>query len=336
MVTSTRPKKAKTEANTKTRTRKSRRKRGAGPGKGNHKNHLSKWDHIMLVHIYRYARAGMPNVDIIKALKITTRTWDYWMAPGTTHPIRKRQIQESLELGRQGQGTADTFREFCYQRLSPELRTLWDKIVQAQERGTGVAQMDLMLEDNGERVRQDLFLHALVYCNFSPSRAMGMVGISKRVMDRWIANDPTFSELVTEIQWHKKNFYEERLVNLVALGDTTATIYANKTQNEDRGFGDRKKVDVQHSGEVQHLVLDLNELMEYLTEETKLDLLEGMRKQEEAKKTKRYVDNQTAGGAGDSKPALTMEEVLKNEISSISSPTADAELVRVGDENGHS
>jgi hypothetical protein len=63
-----------------------------------------------------------------------------------------------------------------------------------------------------------------------------------------VETDPEFAELVDEIHLHKKDFFESKLVELVQSGDSSATIFANKTMNRDRGYGD--KTTIEHTGTV--------------------------------------------------------------------------------------
>jgi hypothetical protein len=82
-------------------------------------------------------------------------------------------------------------------------------------------------------------------------RACRKVGISRQTFFLW-CKDEKFQALVDEIQEAKKDFFEGSLIRLVAAGDTSATIFANRTVNKDRGYSERHQVDVNVSGQVTH------------------------------------------------------------------------------------
>ena len=67
-------------------------------------------------------------------------------------------------------------------------------------------------------------------------------------------------------------------MGLIEEGDTSATIFANKTYNRDRGYGATTDVFVKHSGVVDHNLLDISDLE--LSEACKLELLEAIRRRE--------------------------------------------------------
>jgi hypothetical protein len=78
-----------------------------------------------------------------------------------------------------------------------------------------------------------------------------MVNVSKRTIDGWLRSDPEFPELMAEVEFHKKNFFESGLVGQVEEGNVQSIIFANRTYNRDRGYGEVRGVE--HSGTVNHL-----------------------------------------------------------------------------------
>lgn len=245
-----------------------------GPG-------LSKYRPILLVSIYRHAKTGLPEHGIATVLGINLNTWKVWKK-------KYPSIKEALELGRTEHKHGGDWHQFIYDRLSPDVRELWDKINEYDQYPNGVVQIEKILQTHGKYVRQQLFLYALIHNNFSASRAMAKVNISKDVMDDWIAKDPKFAMLVEEIQYHKKNFVEESLMQLIAEGETSAVIFANKTLNKDRGY--TPILQVEHSGSIDHnhsVSFDLDELE--VTNACKMEILAAIRLRDEKKKQERVL-----------------------------------------------
>ena len=118
-------------------------------------------------------------------------------------------------------------------------------------------QVEALLEKGGKIVRQHLFIFAWTSSNFSISKAMRKVNISRATFNNW-KRDPEFAKLVEEIDIIKGDFLEEHLYKLVEAGDSPATIHANKTFNRGRGYGDN--LDLKVSGELDSVVMTLGEL----------------------------------------------------------------------------
>lgn len=232
----------------------------------------SRFRPIMLVSIFRYARGGMVEAAIAEALKISLAGWKKWKK-------KYPEIEEALNMGRTETKDGGNWHKFIYDRLSPDLRELWDRINAYDKIPNGVSKIETLLDNHGKLVRQQLFLFALVCFNFSKSKAMSKVCIDKDTLDYWIKNDERFCRLVEEIEWHKGNFYEESLVQLIKEGDTAATIFANKEFNSTRGYKASQRIDVNHSGQINHNVLDLDDLN--LSISCKMEILNAMRAREE-------------------------------------------------------
>jgi hypothetical protein len=234
----------------------------------------TKWKATYPVQVYRMVRLGMSDTDICKNLRISRQAYYRWMRD---YP----ELKDAVETARKEVECSETFPEWVYGRLSPELKGVWDKICQFRKDKAPVSQIELLLQDHGKRVRQQLFLFALCVENFCPSAAMHRVNVSKREVERWMEEDGDFSQLVAEVDWHKGNFFEYTLVQLVREGNPQAVMFANKTYNAGKGYGRRDTVDVNVSGSVVHGVLDLAELLPHLSESTKLELLAAIRHREQ-------------------------------------------------------
>ncbi len=216
----------------------------------------TKFDPIFLVHIYRFARMGMADETISQAIAVSYSGFKKWKRT-------RKDVVEALELGRKEAVQTESFAEFFYYRLKPEVRAVWDRLCEWDRLPDGVAKAEALLEDHGRAIRQQLFVHALIYYNFSRTKAEAKVCVDHKTVEEWCEKDPDFAELVRQVQTQKGDFFEEGLVKLVEKGDTTATIFANKTFNRGRGYAVSSDVNVNYNGRVglDHTVtLDLTTL----------------------------------------------------------------------------
>ncbi|MGH0945675.1 hypothetical protein ACQVTS_32665 [Bacillus mycoides] len=74
--------------------------------------------------------------------------------------------------------------------------------------------------------------------------AAKQVGITPETHRLWMKKDLVYREKVLAIKLEQKDFVESKLMEKVNNDDTAAIIYANKSLNRDRGYGDK----VEHSG----------------------------------------------------------------------------------------
>ncbi len=221
------------------------------------KSNSSKWSYSLLVDIYILAKTGMSNVQITKALGITNPTWLKWKEK---YPEIKDSLRKARDATTDG-GTAESFEQYVYRHLSTELKPLWDKLVTLKEEKTlSIEKIEDLLGGRGRQTRQRLFVHALVHSAFSTSKALEMVGVSKKRLDKWVEEDLGFRELLEEIQWHKKNFFEDQMLMLVKMGNPAAIIHANKSQNADRGYGDKLHIEGNVNHTHTHFLVDVSKL----------------------------------------------------------------------------
>jgi hypothetical protein len=237
------------------------------------RKYAAKWEPFLLVEIYRLSRLGMTVEEVCKTLKVSRQAFYKWKA-------EKPEIERVLELAAKEKNGGTSFADWVYGRLSPHLRELWGKMRRLEKQQNNLVKLEMLLQDAGKQARQELFVYALCESCFSMSAALRAVNISKRELNDWLNNEPSFAELVQEIDWHKGNFFESSLVRLIEAGDVPATLFANKTYNRSRGYASKVDVAVEHSGSVLHGVLDLTELLPYLSQAAAEEMLGALRKRE--------------------------------------------------------
>jgi hypothetical protein len=192
-----------------------------------------KWDVEFIFKAYDLAKVGSSEYKIAAALGVERQTVRNWRK---MHPLFDKAIKIGKRTSQAG-GT-NTFIDYVYGMLPKELKSVWDEM-QSYGENLSRSKIEALLWDKGKRFRQHLFIHALVHCNFNASEACRKVGITYDALQKWQEKDPIFTDLLTEVHIHKKNFFEGALINLIANGDTSATIFANKTINRDRGYSDK-------------------------------------------------------------------------------------------------
>lgn len=201
----------------------------------------SKWQDAFYVRAHQLSRQGKSNNQIAEALNVSEDTFVKWL-------MQRPALKEAVDSGRVE--SEDSFADFVYRHLPEDLRDLWEEIVQLDEENDPLRRIEKLMAKKGETVQQHLFLYALCESDFDPSAALRKLRITKQKLDKWATQDHNFVRIVDEIMWHKKNFLESSLMRLVRQGEKTAVIFANKTLNSDRGYGNTVKV--KHEGNVNH------------------------------------------------------------------------------------
>jgi len=202
------------------------------------------WTDSNYVKAFELARTGLGDNKIAAALGVTATTFRKWRD-------RRPAFKEAIEHGRKinAKQADHDFRSYIFNRLPKRLRKLWKKINRCETAKNGMERIEALLADAGKRARQHLFLYALTASNFNISAAMRTVCIDRETFEHWVAYDPDFGAMMDQIHEYKKDFFESGLLNLVAAGDTSATIFANKTFNRDR-YPD--KIDVNLNGSMRY------------------------------------------------------------------------------------
>lgn len=244
----------------------------------------TKWSDEHYVTAYRLARQGLSQRQIGGALGVSARTFDAWKAE---RPAFKKALEDGRGDGFE-QRAVPRFEEYVYGHLPEDLKDLWDEIYEWRSAPDAASRAQVLLRDKPDRVRQYLFLQALLASNWNPSKALRMVGVSHGVYQRWRMNCPEFMRLCEELKWHRDNFFEDAFMQRIQAGDTACILHAARTQLAHRGYSD--KVVVEHTGAVEHqhthLVVDVGELD--LPVEVRQQLLHAIR----AKRIQEAADGQ--------------------------------------------
>lgn len=209
---------------------------------------------------------------VAAALKMTPYQLTYWFR---THP----ELNEVKKVAEERRQKKNTLAGYIYDRLSKEAREAWDLMQFWKEADGGYEKVDLLLGRKSKKIRQELFIHGLVHTGFDMNEACRMTGISKRTLLLWKQEDLQFRQMVEEIHWHKKNFFERALINLVEERHPSAVMFVNRTVNADRGY--TEKIQVEHQGTI-NAGFELDDLD--LDIETKRKLLKAIREREARKK----------------------------------------------------
>lgn len=229
-----------------------------------------------LFKVYDCGKEGLPIGAVAELIGVAKRTF-----------TRNAKLMRALKLGRkvyrERKKSDFNMQEYVYKRLPAHLQKVWDEITAVEKTDNGYQKVEVILNKAGTKVRQNLFIHSWVCSNFCISKALRKVNISRAVFDKWRENDPEFLELINQIEVCKKDFFEEKLVSLVAHNNTKAILHVNKTKNRDRGYGEKTVVEV--TGNVNHQLIRLDELdMLPLEERQKLlNAVRDRRKQIESK-----------------------------------------------------
>ncbi len=207
-----------------------------------------KWQDEMSLTIYDQAKAGATDADITRMLGVTPPTFRKWKKD-------KPAVAEALKRARSKSGkdmkTAADFLLYVYGKMCPEAQEIFDELRKFETEKNGIKMVEALFDQQGKKVRQHIYLHALVAKNFHAAKACTFVGISRSTVTKWAATDPDFALMLNEINSAKGDLFESAFIQLIQSGDSSAIIWANKTFNADRGYSEKVNVDI--GGQVDHL-----------------------------------------------------------------------------------
>lgn len=233
-----------------------------------------RWRMEHAFRIYELAAAGATHQAIADALEVDYSTITNWLRENEL-AVCAYQCGQAQQRSRKKPDDAGTFADYVYARLPDHCRELWDELAAMEKESSSQARIEALLAPHGVTIRKHLFLYALVTSSFNPSDAMRRVNVSRRALSTWMHKDPEFAELCDEIQYHKKNFFESRLVDLAAAGDSGAVLFANRTLNRDRGYNDKFELQLSGTVNVNHQIVAIDALD--LPLETRKLILERLR-----------------------------------------------------------
>lgn len=249
----------------------------------------SVWRDAMAIPAAVLAYRGCNNSEIQRYLKISDNTFAKWQK---NKPLLVQAIREGRTM--RTEGKADNLQDWVVSRLSKPAREVWDSIMFWQEHVDAHDKLRAISSTISYQMRQRLWLYAFLRSNFSISAACKTVGISRHTILNW-KKDAGFKELMAEIEEMQGDFIEEALMDLVASRDTGAVIFASRTKNRNRGYGDKLEIDNKHSGSVnvQH-TFHVDRLIGMLSVNARAEISEAMTKlreqEEKAVKAKQLAD----------------------------------------------
>ena len=214
------------------------------------------WDDRNYIKVYQLRASGVDTkAKVASALGISTNTLSLWLT-------KDKLLTYAWEEGGKNcdANMAFNFKDFVYGRLHPKLQALWDQIANVDSGPDGFVQLVELVQTKPVQVQQRIWLYAFAESGWSRSQACKKTGIPTKKVKKWIDDDPRFLELVDEINEAKKDFFEGALVKRVKARDTAAILFANKTYNRDRGYGDKREIEVKGSVEVNHNLIDITKL----------------------------------------------------------------------------
>ncbi len=212
---------------------------------GKQEKKATKYKASMCFTMYEFAKSGHSESDIAEALGISRPTLASWKQE---YSMVRLAMTKGFEYYQREQGT-ESFYSFVVGALPDDLVPLWDELIDSQGDPSAIKRLERMMESHGKKAKMRLFLHALVFCDFSIGKACSMVNIGYQTFQQWKMHDLDFARLINEVLERKKDFVEGALLRLVKQGVPSAVIHANKTLNADRGYS--TKVEVRHSGGVE-------------------------------------------------------------------------------------
>jgi hypothetical protein len=205
-----------------------------------------KWNPELVIDIFLLARSGLSDEKIALALNVNDNTFFEWKRD-------KPEVKAAITRGKSPQGENDnggTFQEYVYKQLRPELKEIWDEIVEWSDHDDSWERINAVLYDKPTKVRQQLFVHAMCHTVFDVSESCRLVGIGRRELESWASTDSEFTALMQDLDFHKKNYFETALISLTTMRNPHAVMFVNKTKNRDRGYGE--VFAMEHKGKVEH------------------------------------------------------------------------------------
>lgn len=209
------------------------------------------WKPRFVVDIYRLRRQGHSDRSIASALSTSAPNFINWKKSKASVRYALRQAEkDKKELD------SMSIQDYIGNRLSSNVKDVFKQITGWNQERYGYTKVVKMLKTKPKQFQQELFVYTLIVNNLNVSRALKKLGIDRRVFKGWLENDIKFVEMMSEVKEMIGDFYQEGLLNLVAKGDSSATQFANKTFNRERGYGEVTEKRITSTLEVKSLPLE--------------------------------------------------------------------------------
>lgn len=236
-----------------------------------HQPYQTKWRDDQAFRLYELFKAGHGTAAVAHLMGVRAETVNAWV---DKLPLAKAAKAAALAAR---DAESETFADYVHSRLPADLVPVWKEIESAGMSENPVERIEAALAGKGKRGRQWMFLHALVTSNFNVTEASRKTNIDRRTFQLWMKNDDGFARIIDQIYESKKDLVEGKLFQLIEQGDTSAVLFASRTLNKDRGYGDSKTIKVDQTTTHRHLI-DIDELD--LTLEVRRAILEALRKKQ--------------------------------------------------------
>jgi len=191
----------------------------------------AKFDNRFHVLAYELAAQGRNDSQIAEALGVNRATLRRWLR-------QKPALREAVEKGRGSSGDGQTFSDYVYRRLPPELQAVWTGILQLEEwyekaperrahRVPGEIEF-LFSKDGRKATRQRLWFHAYVSTNFNALEACRLTNTSyQTVREQW-SKDAAFKRLMDSLPQYMSAFADGAFWRGVAAGEPAMVMAAQK------------------------------------------------------------------------------------------------------------
>lgn len=197
--------------------------------------------------------------ELFNIPRITTAVWV------KREPLMTLAKEYALHVLKSKEDERQNFSEYVLTRMSRETREKYEQLVFWEDHPDGAEKTRGLLRDMTERERRLMFIQCVAANGFVYARAMRLMGINGEVVKNW-CKDRGFRQMTNELQQLKKDFFEQALVDLATARDTTAVVFANKTLNRDRGYGEKIALDVKGQIDHVHSIVPLAALEQLPTE----------------------------------------------------------------------
>lgn len=241
-----------------------------------------KWKDEFLFTCCLLAAEGASDGMLATSLGVSSQTFSNWKR-------KNKLLQEALKKGKQfRKDKAPTFRDKALAQLPPNLKDLFLEIERCATDDSLYQRVKATTADLGKKGRQQLFLAAWYAYSFNMTEACYFAGVRRDTMAIWLREDLEFSELFRMLDEIRIDFYESKLTQAIASGDTAATIFAMRTKGRNRGYSEKIEVDINTTANnTNDATLSVQELMSRVNVQAKREILKVLREHKSIQQAKR-------------------------------------------------